>query len=57
MSERTPEEEEALSRLAGAYVVVEKVGKFLAYCFVGLLGFIVLVSQAWDVIKAKFGFH
>ena len=60
MSELTPEEEAALKSFLSWYEPLSnagKVGKFLAIAAASILGFIVLASQAWDVVKLKLGFH
>lgn len=49
------EDEQILIDMLSAYKVARKAGKFVAMLIVGLLGFIVLLSQAWDAVKAKLG--
>jgi hypothetical protein len=51
----TDEDEQILIDMLSAYKMVRKAGKFVAVCVVGLLGFIVLVSQAWDAVKLRLG--
>ena len=50
-------DDELLKELVGAYRTAKSAGRFIGISLVGVLGFIVLVSQAWDIIKAKLGFH
>jgi hypothetical protein len=57
MTDLTPEEEETLKELAGAYQTAKRAGKAVAVALVGILGFVVLLSQAWEVVKVKFGLH
>lgn len=52
----TDEDEQILIDMLSAYKMARKAGKFFAVCIVGVLSFIVLVSQAWDAVKAKLGF-
>jgi hypothetical protein len=51
----TPEQEGTLRELLSAYQVAKKAGKFIAAVFIGLLGLVVLLSQAWDAVKHKVG--
>ena len=51
----TDEDEQILIDMLSAYKAARRAGRFVAVCVVGLLGFIVLVSQAWDAVKAKLG--
>lgn len=55
MSGLTPEQQASLVELVEAYRIAKKAGKFIGILFMGLLGFIVLLSQAWDAIKIKLG--
>ena len=50
-------DDELLKELVGAYRTAKMGGKFIVAVLLGLLGFIVLFSQAWDIIRAKLGFH
>jgi H+/gluconate symporter-like permease len=51
----TPDQEDTLRELIGAYQVAKKAGKFIVALFIGMLGLIVLLSQAWDAVKHKVG--
>lgn len=50
-------DDELLKELVSAYRTAKMGGKFIVTILLGFLGFIVLFSQACDVIKAKLGFH
>ncbi len=50
-------DDELLKELVGAYRTAKTGGKFLAFVLIGFLSFIVLLSQAWDIVKLKIGFH
>jgi hypothetical protein len=50
-------DDELLKELAGAYRTAKMGGRFLVAVLLGILGFIVLFSQAWEIIKTKFGLH
>lgn len=51
----TPEEEIALKELARVVVSFRRIGKIAFYVIGGILGTIVLVTQAWSGIKMFFG--
>ena len=51
----TPEEEAALKELARVVVSFRRIGKITIYVIGGILGAIVLVTQAWSGIKMLFG--
>jgi hypothetical protein len=50
----TPEEEAALKELARVVVSFRRIGKITFYVIGGILGTIVLVTQAWSGIKMFF---
>lgn len=51
----TPEEEEAIKQIARLAVSFGRVSKITIYILGGLLGAIVLLTQAWSGIKMFFG--
>jgi hypothetical protein len=50
----TEEDEKSLGELASAYRLAKRAGKFFVALFVGILGIVVLSSQAWEAISKFF---
>ncbi len=48
-------DDELIKELVGAYRTAKMGGKFLVAVLLGFLGFVVLLSQAWDIVKVKLG--